>query len=201
MCVWGWGVRVRGRRTAVSPFVSRASEQIAYALEPPPEGSTLMYTFCTRGSAIRGRSTNASMCGSLNARVVVSADIPIPRRAHRHQSHVHAWSVYVCVSDAVARLLSRISRAGSSAKSALIISSFWLLSHRGMSACLCVHLSGWSVCRHSEQTSLAWEGRRRESISEGGRDSAQARGSTLSRSRYLHCFEERLPIRRSLRAR
>ena len=64
---------------------------------------------------------------------------------HAATSRASVHEERVCISEAVGRLLSRISSAGSSANRALIISNFWLLSHRGMSACLCVHLSGWSV--------------------------------------------------------
>ena len=60
-----------------------AIEQMAKALVPPPAGSMLMYTVFVSSNDTGGRSTKAATCGSLNARDVVSADIPMLSRSNK----------------------------------------------------------------------------------------------------------------------
>jgi hypothetical protein len=66
-----------GGRTATEPSTRRASEQIAKALGPPPDGSTAVMIEWMGGVVTSGRSRKAMMCGSLKARTVSSALIPI----------------------------------------------------------------------------------------------------------------------------
>lgn len=66
--------------TTTSPLVSCATEHTANALDPPPDGSTLVMIECTYGSGTAGRSTKASTCGSLKARTVSSALTPMLSR-------------------------------------------------------------------------------------------------------------------------
>ena len=62
-----------GPRTMICPVCITATLQIAKLLDPPPAGSTDVYTNLTRGGSSIGRLTSASTCGSGKARVVVSA--------------------------------------------------------------------------------------------------------------------------------
>jgi hypothetical protein len=55
----------------ICPVCITATEQIAKLDDPPPAGSTEVYTNLTRGGSSIGRLTSASTCGSGNARVVL----------------------------------------------------------------------------------------------------------------------------------
>ena len=117
------------QRTMYSPLDFIAKLHTAVALVPPPDGSTPMNTYSQKDGSFLGDANISFTDESLNARCVLSAEIPID---------------------------SRKNKAGSSERSALIVSILVLDSHRGISDCLCVHCSGASLFKQLSQTKLIW---------------------------------------------